>query len=271
VCGGTNGGGDFGFRRFVYPFGMKDDVDTGIALELVRRFAGTYAPDADVVLLAGSRARGDFNSTSDYDVVILYAHRVGGAWREMVRFEGADFEVFVHDLGTVKYFCREVERPSAKPVLATMIVEGVPAVLGDGLLLDEARTICAAMISQGPEALSEIATQGGRYAITNMAQSLRQPVDTSVRIAVGSALFVALSEFVLRSHGRWIGVGKGVPVAIVAMDPKLERRFTRAFASLFEQGDALLVQELVDEVLGASGGRLRAGYKQHAPASWRCV
>jgi hypothetical protein len=250
---------------------MGKPYDVGTALELVRRFVGSYAPNASVVLLAGSRARGNFNSASDYDVVILYAHLAEGAWREMVQFEGADFEVFAHDLETLKYFCRDVERPSAKPVLAAMIVEGIPAVLSHGALLDEARTICTAMIALGPEPLSESAIQGSRYAITNMAESLGQPVDRSVRMALGSALYAALSEFVLRSRGLWVGAGKGVPAALMAMDGAFEERFTSAFTSLFEDGEAELIQNLVDEVLSSVGGRLRAGYKQQAPAEWRCA
>lgn len=213
---------------------------------------------------------GNFNSTSDYDVVILYAHLAEGAWREMVQFEGADFEVFAHDLQTLKYFCREVERPSAKPVLAAMIVEGIPAVLSHGTLLDEARTICTAMIALGPEPLSESAIQGSRYTISNMAESLGRPVDRSVRIASGSALYATLSEFVLRSRGLWVGAGKGVPAALVAMDGAFEERFTSAFASLFEVGEAESIQDLVDEVLSSVGGRLRSGYIQQAPAEWRC-
>src|ERR1700742_660357 len=110
-------------------------------LELTRRFVTAYAPDASAGLLAGSRSRGSANATSDYDVVVLSRHLEEGARREMVRFDAAYFEVFVHDLGTLAYFCREVERPSAKPVLAAMIVEGVPVLMNDVELLDEARRI----------------------------------------------------------------------------------------------------------------------------------
>jgi hypothetical protein len=94
-------------------------------------------------LLAGSRARRSGAADSDHDVVLLFPSLPNGAWREMVLFEGHHIEAFAQDLGTLAYFCREVDRPSGRPVLPVMIAEGISAFSRNSTLLEAARKIAS--------------------------------------------------------------------------------------------------------------------------------
>jgi hypothetical protein len=120
---------------------MKDRGQSASSLELVHRFVSKYQPTPEVVLLAGSRAQGTARPHSDYDLVFLYGNLPGGAWREMLSFEKADMEIFAHDLSSLSYFCRELERPSGEPALARMIEDCVLVRCESGDLIDAAREI----------------------------------------------------------------------------------------------------------------------------------
>jgi predicted nucleotidyltransferase len=54
---------------------------TNDALSTVSRFVASRYPTADSAILAGSRARGEESSGSDYDVVLLFESLPSGAWR----------------------------------------------------------------------------------------------------------------------------------------------------------------------------------------------
>jgi hypothetical protein len=239
------------------------------AVALAQRFGATFYPAAEVILLAGSASRGEASPTSDYDIVALYKALPEGASREMRTFEQRDFEVFAHDLGTLAYFCRELECPSGQPVLATMIIEGIEVISTSIPLLKSARQICREALQAGPSTLSTEALQSRRYVITDLLLCLLSPQDQAIQIACGSALYAALSDFALRAGGHWSAGGKAVPRTLKAVDPALANRFAAAFSSLFCESRTGLVEELVDAVLAPYGGLFRAGFRQTAPANWR--
>lgn len=247
---------------------MSQDDPSSASLELVARFTSAYDPAPEVVLLAGSRARGTFHADSDYDVVFLYSDLPQGAWREMVRFEGADFEVFAHDLQSLAYFFREIERPSGEPGLARMVEEGV-VVVGGGELERKARELARALLAAGPLLLDEAGLAQRRYALTDLAEALRGCGTGAERLAIGSSLYLALGSFVLRANGRWGADGKALPGALREFRTGLEEEFTEAFELLFRTGEDSLLQDLVTGVLKTFGGRLRGGFRQQAPPTWR--
>jgi predicted nucleotidyltransferase len=239
------------------------------ALKLVSRFVAARHPNAAAALLAGSAARGEATPSSDYDVVLLFDSLSNGAWREMVSFEGRDFEVFAHDLGTLSYFFREIETPSGRPVLARMVVEGSPIEPTSPDLLAAAKQIALDTLQAGPPALDETALELRRYAITDLAQALWVPRDEATALAINASLYSALSDFFLRAACQWSATGKATSRALAAADPKIADQFAIAFSSLFKASDDTLVQALIDTVLTPYGGRMRGGFKQLAPASWR--
>ncbi|TNC09564.1 nucleotidyltransferase domain-containing protein [Methylobacterium terricola] len=246
---------------------MADDLERSLAV--IRRFVATYHPAADTALLAGSRARGEGVAHSDYDIVLLYRALPDGAWRETVRFEGGIIEVFSHDLATLAYFCREVDRPSGKPVLPNLVAEGVPISSDPSALLDAARRIAGETLRLGPTPLDAEALRLARYTLTDLAAALPDRRGGGVRLAVGATLYIALADFALRAAGHWSASGKAVPRALAALDPALARRFETAFGHFFSTGETEAVRALVHAVLAPHGGPLRDGFRRTAPATWR--
>jgi predicted nucleotidyltransferase len=239
------------------------------ALQLVSRFVSACYQNAAAALLAGSASRGEATSNSDYDVVLLFDSLPDGAWREMVNFEGHDFEVFAHDLATLSYFFREIETPSGRPVLAKMVAEGLLIEPVSPDLAAAAKQAALAILQSGPPALDRAALELRRYAITDLALALSGPSDEATVLAIGSSLYTSLADFFLRAAGQWSATGKATPNALAAADPKTADQFTVAFSSLFKTGNVSSVQALVDAILAPHGGRMRAGFKQLAAASWR--
>jgi predicted nucleotidyltransferase len=239
------------------------------ALQLVRRFVSAHYPNASAALLAGSAARGEATPSSDYDVVLLFERLPEGAWREMVHFEGHDFEAFAHDLATLSYFFREIETTSGRPVLVRMAAEGVPIQFASPVLVATAKQMALATLQSGPPTLDRTALELRRYAITDLAQALSAPRDKATILAIGTTLYTALADFFLRAAGHWSTAGKATPNALTAADAKIADQFVIAFSSLFNAGGSTLVLALVDTILAPHGGRIRGGFKQLAPPSWR--
>jgi predicted nucleotidyltransferase len=239
------------------------------ALQLVSKFVAVRYPNASAALLAGSASRGEATPASDYDVVLLFDKLPEGAWREMVSFEDHDFEVFAHDLETLSYFLREVEIISGKPVLAKMIAEGLPIASPSTAIIATAKQMALATLQSGPPPLDKAAFELRRYAITDLAQALSAQRDEAIVLAIGTSLYTALAEFFLRTASQWNATGKAIPNALTAIDPKTADQFANAFSSLFKTGNTSAVQTLVDTILAPHGGRMRAGFKQQAPPSWR--
>ena len=180
--------------------------------DLVRRFVLQSYPTASAAVLAGSRARGTSTASSDYDVIVLFPTLKDGAWREVVLFEDERFEVFVHDLGTLAYFCREVDRPSGIPILPNMVVEGISILPLPSAVLDKAREIAQRTLSEGPPPLDAATIANRRYVITDMAAALQAGRDRGTLLALGAALYTSLADFTLRAEGRWSARGKALPL-----------------------------------------------------------
>lgn len=237
------------------------------AMELVRRFAQQCHPKTDAALLAGSRARGTARPNSDYDIVLLFSSLPAGAWREVVTFEGQTLEVFGHDLGTFSYFCRELDRPSGKPVLPALVAEGI-SVLPSSLTLEHARTIAEEIIAIGPPPLTEAGIRHRRYVITDLAMAIHSGAHRHELLATGATLYIELADFALRANGHWGATGKALPRALAAVSPTLAGQFEDAFVALNTITDIRPANTLVDDVLRPFGGRLREGYHQAAPSDW---
>jgi hypothetical protein len=242
---------------------------TSDAVHLVGRFVALRHPTAIAAILAGSRARAVASSASDYDVVLLFESLPNGAWREMTMFEGQHVEVFAHDLGTLAYFCRTVDRPSGIPALPAMIAEGVVVLARSEAALAAAQALATRTLASGPPPLDANAIRARRFVISELASSLQPGRDRHVLLAAGTALYAALADFALRGANRWSASGKAIPGALKGLDPDLASRFEVAFTALFATNDVVCVHGLVDAVLAPYGGRLREGFVQSAPAEWR--
>ncbi len=249
----------------VKQIGYGDDVVR--AMELVRKFVQVCHPGAEAAVLAGSRSRGTARQNSDFDVFLLFPSLPAGAWREVLIFEDETLEVFGHDLGTFSYFCRQLDRPSGKPVLPSLLAQGI-SLLPESPLLEHARSIANEVIATGPIPLDEDRIRHRRYLITDLVMALNPRVLRHEAIAAGAALYTELADFALRANGHWGASGKALPRALAAVSTHLDRQFEDAFHALFAYANPGPVETLVDDVLRPFGGRLRAGFRQGAPSEW---
>lgn len=240
-----------------------------LSVNFASRFCEQKCQDAEVALLTGSRARGTESDQSDYDVLLIFRSLLRGAWREMVRFEGKYVEIFAHDLNTLWYFCTKVDQAAGIPALPLMVTEGIPVLLKASDLLKAARKLASVILAEGPPALTEENLRIRRFAITDLAEALKDSGSSANRLAIGTALYPSLADFALRADRHWSASGKALPRALARASSDLAQRFETSFHRLFMAGDGNQVQDLVDAVLRPHGGRLRDGFRQEAPAEWR--
>jgi predicted nucleotidyltransferase len=223
--------------------------------------------DSEVIFLAGSLVRGEGTSTSDLDLVVLYKN-LPNARRESFRFGKWPVEAFVHDPETLNHFFLEVDRPSGIPSLPTMICEGIE-VPGASEFSNFIRNRAESVLSKGPPLWAQTDIDSSRYAITNLADDLREPRSRGEQTATATALFGALANHYLRSRGLWSGKDKSIPRVLHKTNQPLAERFDAAFGRLFQYGESDLLLALVGEILAPSGGMLFEGYTLSAPAAWR--
>lgn len=241
-----------------------DPNDARALAEAVRAavFAG-----ADICLLAGSVARGEATSGSDLDLVVLF-ERVDHARRASFTFAGRPVEAFVHDMQTLDYFFRHVDRPAGVPSLATMVAEGVeiPHRTAHGA---RAKAPADRALADGPPPWGRQERDDSRYAIGDLVADLRGPRDPHEARAVMAALYAALARHHRRTRGAWAAKGKAIPRRLTAFDPALARRFLDAFETGFATGRPDAVIDVAERVLAPDGGCLFDGCAHAAPPAWR--
>ncbi|RYG66466.1 nucleotidyltransferase domain-containing protein [bacterium] len=230
-------------------------------------FFASHHPKADCVLLAGSFVRGEATQYSDLDLVVLYPE-LPQAYRESLIWEGYPVESFVHDAQTLHYFFEKMDRPTGFPSLMQMVVEGIevpkPTIISMAM-----KILARQVIEAGPEALTEDDLRGRRYRITDLVDDIRAPRSAAELRATGVQLHDALADFYFRSQGLWSARGKTIIRKLRAHSPEFCARFEAAFEALFVAGEARLVIELSEEVMGPYGGVLFAEYRLEAPAEFR--
>jgi predicted nucleotidyltransferase len=222
--------------------------------------------DAQVVFLAGSLVRGEGTSTSDLDLVVVFA-RVDNAYRESFECESKLVESFVHDPQTLSYFFSRAKKLGI-PILQTMVSEGVE-IPSSSEFSRSLKQLADRAIAEGPEPWSKADIDSSRYAITNLVDDLRDPRSRAEQTATGSALYGALSTHFLRRQGLWSAKDKAIPRALRRTDSVFSQSFESAFEALFREGDSAKVIALADGILVHDGGWLFSGYKLPAPPEWR--
>jgi predicted nucleotidyltransferase len=236
------------------------------ALSLTERFLTERFADADFAFVAGSIMRGAGTPSSDIDLVVLHS-ALPHAHRHSEVFEGVPFEALVHDEGTLRWFL-EADVKAGRPVLIRMVTDGI--LIGPRLQrADELRREAETLLVKGPPQLDQEALDRMRYVISSLLTDLADERPDFERVAIGSALYQALGDFILRSNGQWSGAGKWLPRQMTAFDPVLGDAFVEAFDMLFREGEAKLVLDCAEQVFAAHGGLLFDGYRADALPEWR--
>lgn len=250
--------------------GITSNVDSiGPAMAFARRFVSVRYPAARVALLSGSRARGEGRADSDYDLFLLFDSLPEGAWREKCWFEGAPFELFGHDPGTLSYFCRTVVSRSGVPSVPEMVADGLVLIGEGGPALVWARDLARRTIAAGPTPLDPAMKRTRLAAVTELREMLESCPPGPALTSVGVALYPLLADFTLRAAGRWSASVKRMPAALAELDPDLGDRFVSGFALLFSAGDPAPVIAFTDQILARHGARAGDTFRIPSPPNWR--
>ena len=236
-----------------------------LAVQLVHeRYAGAVA-----AVIGGSFATGRQTASSDIDLLLLFDH-VDAAWRNTIIYQGRTVELFVHDLATFRYFCRDVDAPGGKVPLAMMVVEG-ENIVAPGTQYDALRALAQATCAAGPPVLTTLQSRQRRYAITTALEDLVDSRHPAEAMAVACELYGMLADLHLRAAGRWSGSGKHLFRQLHAADAALAQQLDcaqRLVASDLAAGQHAYAQ-VAAAILAPAGGPLLEGYDLPAPAHWR--
>ncbi|QKE75261.1 nucleotidyltransferase domain-containing protein [Arthrobacter citreus] len=219
-------------------------------------FINKHFPNCQGALLSGSVVRGEATETSDLDIVIFDRNLLSSYRESLIKF-GWDIEVFVHNLTSYKDFF-ESDNERARPSLPRMVSEGI--VLKDEGIMNDIKKEANDLLNNGPAEWSEETIKLKRYFITD---ALNDFVGSSIR---GEELFIAntlaelVSEFVLRTHCKWIGSSKWIVRALKHYDEDFANSFIEAFDLFYTTGNKDRIIELVNDILRPFGGQLFEGF-----------
>ncbi|WP_066052751.1 nucleotidyltransferase domain-containing protein [Robertmurraya korlensis] len=225
-------------------------------IEAAKQFINERFPYCQGAILAGSVVRGEHTETSDLDIVI-FDRNLNSSYREsLIIFDWA-IEVFVHNLTSYKeYFEMDCDR--ARPSLPRMVSEGI--VLKDVGIIDSIKKEANELLIMGPELWSLETINTKRYFISDALADFKGSSNRAEDIFIASTLADLMSEFVLRSNGKWIGASKWIVRSLIEFDKDFTTRFVEAFDTFYKTGKKGRVIQLVEEVLKPYGGVLFEGF-----------
>jgi hypothetical protein len=227
-------------------------------MDIARRWIARVYPDAVLVVVGGSAARGVATAYTDVDVVVCGDNFVQAVWKS-IREEGIIFEVWEVPVHLVPQLFA-VGVAHANPTLQRIICEGVR--------LQErpqaARIVAEARADwdNGPWALSDAERDEARYRLTQVCDDVRtsaHALTCALLIANGTEQAMALS---LRMHRCWVATGKQLwydfQKAFPVHASELDRVCMQAFAHPLDAQAMWL--DAIGALIEVAGGWLRDGY-----------
>ncbi len=236
-------------------------------LFVTRELLETRYQGAEVIFLAGSVTRGEANTYSDLDLVVVYP-KVKNSYQESFFHREWPVEAAIHDPSTIRYFFEQIERPSGYSSIAEMIHEGLE-VPGVTPLSESLKSLAQNFLQSGPEPMSKEIIDDRRYHISVLLDDIREPRTLQELIATATLLYNEMAIFYFLSRGAWIARGKNIFKKLKKQDPVFSRRFAEAFDLLFATGRPEKTIELAEDMLSTHGGILFADYRREVPSSWR--
>ncbi len=225
-------------------------------LEASRLFIEKYFPNCQGALLAGSVVRGEGTETSDLDIVV-FDKNIRASYRESLVEFSWPIEVFVHNLTSYKLFF-ESDCERARPSLPRMVSEGI--ILKDDGIVESIQKEAIVMLKKGPEKWSVETITTKRYFITDTLDDFRGCSNRAEELFIANQLAELVSEFVLRTNGKWIGTSKWVVRSLKQYDEGFATQFVDAFELFYKIGDKHRVIHLVEHILEPFGGELFDGF-----------
>lgn len=236
-------------------------------LSTIQKLIKERYAQAKAVFWAGSVAKNQGTIASDLDLVIVF-DEIDHAYREAFIYDGWLIDAFIHDLGTLRYFCGSLEVSDGRPALIHMILQG-HEVLSQSCVSEEAKIIAQKVLENGPNKWSHAQIDKERFLITDILEDIKFPKNKHEQITSAVHLFEPLLQFYFRGQGKWFASGKALIRLFEAENRKLAGEWMAAFEGLVKTGDALPIEKVVIKILMPYGGFLWDGFKSDAPKEWK--
>jgi RimJ/RimL family protein N-acetyltransferase len=246
---------------------LKDLSSRNEPLPTIQKLIKERYPDAKAVFWAGSVSEDRGTSTSDLDLVIIF-EELAYAYREAFIYDGWPIDAFIHNLDTLRYFCKKLEASDGKPALINMILQG-KEMLAQNSVSMEAEAIADSALAKGPDSWTKGQINKERFHITDIMDDIESPKNKEEQILSAVHLFEPLLQYYFRSQKKWTASGKSLIRLLKAENPKLAEEWIAAFESLVQTGDATSIKTVVTQILAPQGGYLWDGFRSDAPAEWK--
>jgi hypothetical protein len=228
--------------------------------------AERYA-SARVLFCGGSVVRGQGFASSDLDVVVMF-DSLTAARRESFYFDGWPVEAFTHDPATLVHFVRS-DLLQGRPTLAHMIADAI--VVPTATAWSDRIQAWTRAILETPPIRTIEALDSERYAITDLLNDFRDDRPRAELIAVASALYPLVFNFVLGCRQSWLGWSKTLPILVQAAAPDLAQAIEAGFEAFFRADHRRGLVRAVQLVLAPFGGELFDGFQSVAPSTDRAA
>ena len=222
------------------------------AVSAARRYCAAHYPDAELVLLCGSWARGTAHSDSDIDIVVL-----DPGVSELI-FEGVTFESWLLEVcalspeGVSGLF--DAARRNRSAPVPHQVLDAV-LVLGDEATAQRVKDKARRVLREGPEPLSEEERLELRWSLTTLLLDL-QHSDSAEIPALAAQCHTDLAKAALDAAGAWRGERKTLRNALAQILPEVTERLDEGLRRAC-QGDPDPLLVTGREILRSLGGELR--------------
>lgn len=227
-------------------------------IEAARGVSKRLFPGARTIMLTGSTARNEQKAHSDIDLLIIVDEKL--PYNRKCLAEGDYlYELFIYDEASFFIYLNS-ECMIGNPSLARMCAESI--IIAGSEKANELKEYSSAMLREGLPELTKAQLDYMRYTITDLLVDLEDCQSPYEQLFIGNALLKAVTEFLLKANGQWIGEGKWLARSLLQYKEQVANECWSSFQDFFETGNKRGIIEYVDRTLALFGGRVFDGFEQ---------
>jgi len=243
---------------------MKNDP-----LQTIQKLIKERYSKAKAVFWAGSVSQNQGTESSDLDLVMVL-DSLPHAYREAFIYDGWPIDALIHDLDTLRYFAGKLEVGDGRPALIQMILTG-QEVLGQNDVGRKAKRIAQDALTAGPDVWTQAQIDKEPFLITDILDDIKFPKNREEQIASAVHLFEPLLQFYFRAQKKWAASGKSLIRLLRQDNLDFSMEFHQSFERLFQTGDTVGLDSMVQRILAPYGGLLGDGFRSDAPEEWKMM
>ena len=231
-------------------------------LQTIRKLIKERYSNAKTVFWAGSASQNQGTSASDLDLIIVF-ESLPHAYRETFIYDEWPIDAFIHDTDTLRYFFEESRTGNGISGLSYMILHGCE-VTDPSAFSENIKTLAQKVLDAGPAVWDKKQIDKERFLITDVLDDIKYPASRDEQIVSAARLLEVLGQYYFRSQNKWCASGKSLIRYLQKDNYDLALEFNQSFESLFQRGDTLGIENLVQKILAPHGGLLWDGFRSDA-------